>query len=169
MKIATILTLVMSVGLGFSCGSGSNSKKVSDNTSVTSAPSITPTPEETPIPPSEVAQVDTSLDGPVLTVNDERQKTLNCTKFNPVSINADASVVTLKGVCHKIVVNGDRNQITLDAATEIAFNGSGNSATYSRFVNGKQLIVTDDQASNTAEFVPTQDPKKASDPSKAKK
>jgi hypothetical protein len=118
----------------------------------TPTPSITPTPEQTPIPAGDIVQVDTSQDGPILTVNNEPKKTLKCDKYNQVAVNASGSVVTITGACMKVTVNGDGNQITAEATMQFAFNGSGNNATYSKFANGKQPIVTQNQDGNTAEF-----------------
>jgi len=80
----------------------------------------------------------------------------------------DASVVSIKGVCQKVTVNGDRNQVTAEAAMEFAFNGTENSVSYSKFANGKQPIVTDDQANNTVDFAAGQE-QKATGSSKKKK
>ena len=169
MKLLLVVSLIVFAGLVLSCDFRSGiAKEEMEKFSGTPTPSITPTPEQTPIPGSAIVQADTSLDGPVLTVNDVGQKTLNCTKYNLVSINVDASVVSIKGVCQKVTVNGDRNQVTAEAAIEFAFNGTGNSVTYSKFANGKQPIVTDNQASNTVDFAAAQE-QKATGSSKKKK
>jgi len=169
MKVLVICVAIFAGSALTGCGPSGIAKEEMDKFSGTPTPSITPTPEETPIPAALIAQVDTSLDGPVLTVNDERQKILSCTKYNSVSINSDASKVTIKGICQKVVINGDRNQVTADAAMEFAFNGTGNTVTYSRFANGKQPIITENQPGNTAEFAAGPDQKKTEEANKTKK
>ena len=169
MRLILVLSLTVLTALLLSCDFRSGiAKEEMEKFSGTPMPSITPTPEQTPIPASAVIQADTSLDGPVLTVNDVGQKALNCTKYNLVSINVDASAVSIKGVCQKVTVNGDKNQVTAEAAMEFAFNGTGNSVTYSKFANGKQPIVTDNQASNTVEFAAGQEQKNAGSSKKKK-
>lgn len=153
MRFVLVLSLTVLTGLLLSCDFRSGiAKEEMEKFSGTPTPSITPTPEQTPIPADAIVQADTSLDGPVLTANDVGQKSLNCTKYNLVSINVDGSVIAIKGVCQKVTVNGDRNQVTAEAAMEFAFNGTGNSVKFSKFANGKQPIITDNQASNTVEF-----------------
>lgn len=151
MKIFALL-ITFFLALLTACGPSGIAKEEMEKFSGTPTPSITPTPEQTPTPADAIVQVDTSLDGPILTVNNEPKKSLNCDKYNQVAINADRSVVTLKGTCMKVTINGDGNQITAEAAMEFAFNGTGNSVTYSKFPNGKQPIVTQNQDGNTAEF-----------------
>ena len=51
------------------------------------------------------------------------------------------------------MVNGDSNHITADATMEIVFNGSDNSVTYSRAVNGKRPTVTQSREGNIVEQV----------------
>ncbi|HEV7699393.1 MAG TPA: DUF3060 domain-containing protein [Pyrinomonadaceae bacterium] len=169
MKNLSIIFLVVTVTILSACEPSGTAKKEMEKFSGTPTPMITPTPEQTPIPAGDILAVDTELDGDILTVNREPKKTLNCTKYNLVAINADASVVTINGACQKVTVNGDNNQITVDAAKEFAFNGSGNNVTYSRFVNGKQPIVTQNQPGNEVGFMRLDDQKKATDSNKTKK
>jgi hypothetical protein len=128
--------------------------------SKSATPSVTPTPEATPIDPAEIVQVDTSVEGTVLTVNGDVPKpTVNCTKYDRVYVNASGQTATIKGSCRQIMINGDKDQITADAASEFVFNGSGSTVTYTRFVNGKVPTVVDNTAGNDvqkAPFAPTQ-------------
>lgn len=146
------LLLTLSIALFTACGPSGIAKQEMEKFSGTPMPSITPTPEQSPIPPGDIVQVDTSQDGPILTVNNEPKKALNCDHYNQVAINADNSTVTIKGACMKVTVNGDGNQITAEAALEFAFNGSGNTVKFSKFSNGKQPTVTQNQGGNTVEF-----------------
>lgn len=66
-------------------------------------------------------------------------------------INGSRNVVTVKGACQRIMVNGDGNQIISDAAVEFVLNGEMNTANYSRFVNGKRPVVNDNGEGNVFE------------------
>jgi len=124
-------------------------------------PSFSPTPEETPINPADIVQVDTSLDGDVLTVNgDGLKKTVDCKKYDQVMINGNSITATIKGACRRITVNGDGNQVTADAVMELVFNGTENKITYSHFPNGKRPSVTENQKGNVIEQVPAETSKK---------
>jgi len=120
----------------------------------TPTPTITPTPEPTPINPADIVQVDTTLDGATLTSDGhDKKKTITCNKFNRVMINGSGSVITIKGACRQIMINGDANQITADAAIEFVLNGTGNSLRYARFANGKQPTVAENQPGNVIEKI----------------
>lgn len=152
MKIALLTFLIMALALT-ACGPSGTAQKEMEKFSGTPTPTFAPTPEQTPVPLSDIVNVDTSQDGPILSVNGEPTKTLNCDKYNQVSINGDNSVVTLKGACLRVTVNGDGNKITAEAADLFVFNGTGNRATYSRFINGIKPLVTDNQSGNEVSFV----------------
>lgn len=116
----------------------------------------TPTPEkivvaEEPIDPADIITADVSTDGPMITVSRTTdKKKLNCDKYNQVMINGSGHKVEIKGACRQIMVNGDRNQVTAVAATEIITNGSGNTVEYSKYVNGKKPIATDNSKGNNS-------------------
>ncbi|MEQ1922337.1 MAG: DUF3060 domain-containing protein [Pyrinomonadaceae bacterium] len=140
-------------------------KKEMEKFSGTPTPVPSPTAVEKPINPADVVQVDTTLEAETIGINgDQQKKTIACTKFNNVMINGDGAVATITGVCRRIMFNGNGNKITADAATEIVFNGSQNTLTYSRFPNGKRPIVTQNRPDNTVEHVPA----KAADQKQAK-
>lgn len=63
-------------------------------------------------------------------------------------VNGDGSVINVAGVCRQIMINGDGNKITLDAAMEIVLKGSDNLVRHSRYANGKQPSVLDDRGGN---------------------
>jgi hypothetical protein len=121
----------------------------------TPTPTITPPPTPTPVDPADVVETDTTQEGERLTVNGHSQnKTVACTKYDRVMINGSSSTVTISGACRQIMVNGDNNQISADAAAEIVLNGTSNSLRYARFVNGKQPLISDNQAGNIVEKIP---------------
>ncbi len=112
-------------------------------------PSVVLSPTPTPIDPAEIVNVDTALQGDLISANGHGQNTKSaCTKFNRLLVNGDGGAITVKGVCRQIMVNGDRNKITVDAAMEFVFNGSENNVKYSRFVNGKPPSVVENKTGN---------------------
>jgi hypothetical protein len=120
----------------------------------TPTPTISPVPTPTPIDPADVVAVDTSQDGDILTVNGQKQKkSITCKKYDQVMINGNGSVVSVTGVCRQIIINGDDNEVTADAAAEFVFNGSGNALKFARFANGKQPIISQNQAGNVVEKI----------------
>lgn len=156
MKILIALSLFCTAVFLTSCDLRSDTaKKEMEKFSGTPTPVPSPTAVEKPINPADVVQVDTSLEGETIGINgDQQKKTIACTKFNNVMINGDGAVATITGVCRRIMFNGNGNKITADATTEIVFNGSQNTLTYSRFPNGKRPIITQNRPDNTVEHVP---------------
>ena len=121
----------------------------------TPTPTIAPAPVVTPVDAGEIIQVDTNQDGGILTVNGHMQKqTVNCAKYDRVYVNGSGTTAIIKGACRQIMINGDKDQITADAATEFVFNGTGNEVTYMRFVNGKQPSIVENMAGNDVQKVP---------------
>jgi len=114
-----------------------------------------PTPEKTvevveQINPADIVSVDAAVEGPQLSVNKGDNKTsLDCNKYNRVQINDDARDVTIKGICKRLMINGDRNQVAVAALSEIALNGFGNTVQYSKYTNGKKPVITDNGRDNT--------------------
>ena len=130
-------------------------KKEMEKFSGTPTPSISPPPTELPPDPSEVVEVDVNLQGKETVSVDgyDQKKSVDCTRLDRVMINGDRSVVTIKGACRQIMINGDDNQITSDAAIEFVINGVRNSVKYSRFVNGKRPIIKENTAGNNIEKI----------------
>ena len=156
MKLLLTTVITVSIAMIASCDMRSGTaKEEMEKFSGSPIPTITPTATPTPIDPADIVQADTSVEGDVLSVNGQAQKTtLKCDKFNRVMINSGASTITITGACGQIMVNGNGNQITADAASEFVFNGSDNSLKYARFVNGKQPLVTDNRSANNIEKIP---------------
>lgn len=120
----------------------------------TPSPSIAPSATPTPPNKADIAEVDTSVEGDLLSANGKGQNTTTaCTKFNRLLVNGDDGVITIKGVCRQIMINGDRNKINADAAMEFVFNGSDNVVNYARFPNGKSPSVIQNRGDNTIEHV----------------
>ena len=115
-------------------------------------PSMSPTPTPEPIDPADVVQIDTTQEGPPISIDGfELKRSVNCTKYNRVMINGDESNITIKGVCRQVMINGDKNKITADAAMEYVVNGTENTVNYSKFANGKRPSVIENKPGNTIE------------------
>ncbi len=136
-------------------------KREMEKFSGTPTPTISPVPTELPPDPSEVVQVDISVQGNAVTVNGhDLKKSVACDKFNRVIISGGRNVITIKGACQQIMINGDSNQINGDAALEFVINGENNTVKYSRFVNGKRPTVKENAPGNVIEKTSAPDNKK---------
>ncbi len=147
---ALIATFLMLLTVIAACDLRSETaKREMENFSGTPTPSISPTPNEVPIDPADVVQVDTSLEGKAIGVyGDGIKRTIACTQLNRVMVNGNRSVISIKGACRQIMINGDGNQITSDAVMEFVINGGENTVKYSRYVNGKRPVVKENAAGN---------------------
>ena len=155
MKNLFIVLAVMSISMLASCDvqSGMSKKGVEKYVS-TPTPSISSTPTEEPIDPADVVQVDTSVSGPSIFVNAATDKmNVVCNKYNPLMVNGSPKVVTVKGACRQIMLNGNGHDITAEAVSEIVFNGTDNKVRYSRYANGKRPVVKDNGSGNLSEKV----------------
>ena len=155
MKALVMLSCLLLVTAFAGCDLRSETAKSEmEKFSGTPTPTISPTPVDLPPDPSEVVQADLNLQGKIITVNGFDQKqSVACTKLDRVMINGGRSVVTIKGACRQIMINGDGNQVIGDATIEFVLNGSNNNATYSRYVNGKRPVIKGKAAENTIEKV----------------
>ena len=147
------LVFVISVAVVVSCDfrSGTAKEKM-EKFSGSPTPPIPPVPTPTPVDPGDIVQVDTTVESETLTVDgDEQKRSVTCNKFDRVMVNGNSSVISIKGACRQVIINGDRNQIAADAAAEFIFNGTDNSLTYVRYVNGKRPAVTQGQPGNLIE------------------
>ena len=131
------------------------SKKGVEKYVTTPTPSISPTPTEVPIDPADVVQVDTNVErGPSININTAADKmNVVCDKYNRVMLNGSPKVVTVKGACSQIMLNGNQHDVTAEAVSEIVFNGTENKVRYSRYANGKRPIITDNKGGNLSEKV----------------
>ncbi len=155
MRVLVMLACLLVVTALTGCDLRSDTaKREMEKFSGTPTPPISPKPTEVPIDPNDVVQVDINLEGERISVDGhDQKKSVACTKFDRVNINGGRHVVTVKGACRQIMVNGDSNQITLDAAMEIVINGEENTIKYSRYVNGKQPFIKENAAGNTIEKI----------------
>lgn len=129
-------------------------KKEMEKFSSSPTPPILPTPTPEPVNPADNVEVDVNIEGDAISINAFKEnKTAACTKFNRLMINGDDNIVAIKGPCRQIMINGDRNKISADAAAEFVFNGSSNVVKYSRIINGKRPTVTENRSGNSVEKV----------------
>ncbi len=156
MKKFALIILSLVVVAGFSaCDVQSGiTKKAVEKYEPTPKPSVSPTPVEAPIDPADVVQVDTSQQGEMISFNKPKEtKTVTCDKYNQVMINNSDNIITIKGACSQIMVNGARNTVNAEATMVVVFNGVENKLTYSKFANGKRPLITDNKSGNTAEKI----------------
>jgi hypothetical protein len=152
-----IIAVALFVASACSVQSGITQKSV-EKYAPTPVPSVSPTPVEAPIDPADVVEVDTTLQGTVLSVNRPKDKTsLNCNKYDRVMVNAVDTVITIKGACSQIMINGDRNDVTAEAVMSIIYNGTENKVRYSKYGNGKRPMITENKPGNTTEKVSASD------------
>jgi hypothetical protein len=117
-------------------------------------PVVSPTPELEPIDPADVLEVDIAQQGELISLNDPKaKKTVVCSKYNQVMLNDSDGVITIKGACRQIMINGDRNDVTAEAVMSIVFNGEENKVKYSKYANGTRPVVTNNKKGNTAEKI----------------
>lgn len=127
----------------------------------TPTPERTATPAEAPIDPADVVNVDIMQTGPTLSVNRAPVvNTLDCNKYNRASVNVSGRTITIKGACSQVMVNGDKNDISIAAVMEIVVNGSENTIRYSKYPNGKRPIIDDNGSGNTVEKAAPAPPQK---------
>ena len=161
MKILAFCTVVTLLAFVNACDvqSGITKKSVEKY-----APS--PTAEKTvqvveQIDPADIVSVDAAVEGPQLSVNKGDNKTsLDCNKYNRVQINDDGRNVMIKGICKRLMINGDRNQVAIAALSELALNGFGNTVQYSKYANGKKPVITDNGRDNTISKTTAEAPQK---------
>jgi hypothetical protein len=154
MKTFAIFVLICVVVVLNACDvqSGIASKSVEKYTTTpTPQPSVAP---EEPIDPADVVTVDATQEGPKLTVKKITDNTaLSCDKYNRVAINIDDKSFKITGICKELMINGDRNQVTMSAASEIVVNGAANNVKYSKYANGKRPFVKDNGGTSSVEKV----------------
>ena len=156
MKNALITIAILSVSLLASCDVQSGmSKKGVEKYVTTPTPAISPTPTEVPIDPADVVTVDTNIErGPSININTADDKmNVTCDKYNRVMLNGGPKVVTVKGACSQIMLNGNQHDVTAEAVSEIVFNGTENKVKYFRYANGKRPMVTDNKGGNISEKI----------------
>jgi hypothetical protein len=125
-----------------SCDSQSGIAKKSVEKYTTTPTPISPTPTEEPIDPADVVHASTTERGPTISVTSKDKLNVVCDKYNRVMISGSPKVVTIKGICSQLMLNGREHEVTIEAVTEIVFNGSENKVHYARYANGKRPIVT---------------------------
>ena len=153
---------LLSIAVFASCDAQSGiAKKSVEKYVTTPTPAISPTPTEEPIDPADIVQSKTMERGPTISVSGSTDKmNLVCDKYNRVMVNGSARAVSIKGVCSQIMLNGQQHDVTVEAVSEIVFNGSGNKVHYLRYANGKRPTVTNNSGGeNLTEKVPAS-PKK---------
>lgn len=150
MKNLALYTILVVFALAAGCDVQSGiTKKSVEKYIPTPTPTVSVEPVE-PIDPADVVTVDTSVEGPKITVNKpEEGKNVKCDKYNRVAVNGHGHQVRIEGACKQLMVNGNKNRVTAAAATEIVINGDGNTVEYSKVVNGNRPLITDNGSGNS--------------------
>ncbi|QYU67989.1 DUF3060 domain-containing protein [Leptolyngbya sp. 15MV] len=118
----------------------------------TPTPLPRPQPTEEPIDPADIVTIDTSKNGPNISVDSPKDPArVNCSAHNRITINAFDRKIDILGGCSQVMVNGDGNVVNIAATSEIVLNGHKNTITYSKFLNGKRPIITNNGRDNTVE------------------
>lgn len=152
-KLLSFVVFAVAISTQIACDvqSGIARKSVEPHLA-TPTPTRSPILTPTPIDPADVITVEIGEQGPNLTVNDSGKKiTVDCTKYNRVMVNGDKNTITVKGACASILFNGDNNQAEVNASHEFVFNGDNNVVTYSKYINGRHSILTDNKKTNSVE------------------
>ena len=76
------------------------------------------------------------------------RKTVNCSGNNVV-IDANDSVLTLRGQCNEVPVNGSTNTITIDVIASIVLESADNTVRWKKAANGAKPKVVDRSNGNT--------------------
>lgn len=155
MKILLTILAVILLSTLTSCDVQSGiTKKSVEEYQPTPLPSVAPTPVETPIDPADVVEVDIAQQGDLISLNEPKmKKTVTCDKYNQVMLNDSDGVITIKGACRQIMINGNRNDVTAEAVMSVVFNGEENKVKYSRYANGKRPVITNNKPGNITEKI----------------
>jgi hypothetical protein len=78
----------------------------------------------------------------------EMRKTVNC-NGNNVVVDANDSVLTLRGKCNEVKVNGSTNSITIDEVASIVLESADNTVRWKKAAKGDKPSVTDRSTGNT--------------------
>lgn len=153
MRIVFIVVVACSVGLILACEVQSDmAKRGVEKYVSTPTPVPSPQPTEEPIDPADSVNIDTSKNGPNISIDSPKGSArANCSAYNRVTINAFDKKIDVSGGCSQLMVNGDGNVVKIAATSEIVLNGHKNTITYSKFLNGKRPIITNNGRDNTIE------------------
>lgn len=153
MKELTLILLFILISISAACDVQSGIARNSvDQYKEKPSPTRSPVPTPTPIDAADVITVEVGEEGSLLSVNESGQKkTVDCSKYNRVMVNGDNNTITIKGSCASVMFNGDGNTADVNASAEFVFNGDNNSVTYSKYINGRHFILTDNKKTNTVE------------------
>ena len=80
------------------------------------------------------------------------RKTVNC-NGNNVVVDANDSVLTLRGECNEVQVNGSSNTITIDVVASILLNSADNTVRWKKAAKGDKPKVVNRSTGNKVEQV----------------
>ena len=80
------------------------------------------------------------------------RKTVDCAGNNVV-IDANYSVITIRGECNELRVNGSTNSITVNSVASIVLNSADNTVRWKKAAKGDKPKVVDKSTGNKVEQV----------------
>src|SRR5262245_26499038 len=75
------------------------------------------------------------------------RKTIDC-KGNNVIVDANDSIITIRGECNELRVNGSTNTISVNVVASIVLNSADNTVRWKKAANGTKPKVVDKSSGN---------------------
>jgi hypothetical protein len=90
--------------------------------------------------------------GDIVINGHDLRKTVDC-NGNNVIVDANDSVITLRGQCNEVKLNGSTNTITIDVVASIVLESADNTVRWKKAANGNKPKITDRSTGNKVEQV----------------
>jgi hypothetical protein len=96
------------------------------------------------------ARTTKAVDQDITISGHDLKRTVTC-RGNNVVIDANDSVLTLKGECNEVQVNGSTNTITIDTVASILLNSADNTVRWRKATQGEKPKLVDKSTGNKVE------------------
>jgi hypothetical protein len=90
--------------------------------------------------------------GDIVINGHDLRKTVDCTG-NDVVVEANDSIITVRGECKELRVNGSTNTITISTVASIVLNSADNTVRWKKAAKGNKPTVVDRSTGNKVEQV----------------
>jgi len=90
--------------------------------------------------------------GDIVIAGHDLKKTVDCTG-NDVVVDANDSVITIRGECKELRVNGSTNTITVNIVASIVLNSADNTVRWKKAAKGEKPTVVNRSTGNKVEQV----------------
>ena len=90
--------------------------------------------------------------GDIVINGHDLRKTVDC-NGNNVVVDANDSVITMRGECNEVKVNGSTNTITIDQVASIVLDSADNTVRWKKAANGNKPKIVDKSTGNKVEQV----------------